>query len=195
MTNQENPYAAPQTDPFLEGAEVSSAEAIRKEHIKHEASVKSIGLLYAIGAFFLLLGGAGLFVLFFLTAAGQAGGAEPDGVSFVFTLILSCFYVGLGVLQGFMASGLRKLKPWARWAAVVFSVLGLIGFPIGTLISAYFLYLLLSEKGTMVFSPEYKDIIAQTPHIKYQTSRVLLVVLILFLVLFLTLIAALLIGI
>ena len=42
----------------------------------------------------------------------------------------------------------------------------------GTLIGFYMLYLLLSKKGTMVFSPEYKEIIAQTPHMKYKTSPV-----------------------
>jgi hypothetical protein len=50
--------------------------------------------------------------------------------------------------------------------------LGLIGFPIGTLISVYFLYLLLSQKGAYVFSPEYAQVIAATPHIQYKTSIV-----------------------
>jgi hypothetical protein len=53
---------------------------------------------------------------------------------------------------------------------IVLSCFGLLGFPIGTLISAYFLYLLSSQKGVYIFSPEYARVIAATPHIKYKTS-------------------------
>ena len=81
---------------------------------------------------------------------------------------------------------------WGRWAAVVLIGLGflislgsvafsamsspsefgasLAGAVVGSIIPAYVLYLLLSAKGTMVFSPEYKRIIAETPHVKYRTS-------------------------
>jgi hypothetical protein len=38
------------------------------------------------------------------------------------------------------------------------------------LINGYILYLVFSEKGRRVFSPEYQEIIRQTPHVKYQTS-------------------------
>ena len=61
----------------------------------------------------------------------------------------------------------------------VFSAIGLLGFPIGTLISAYFLYLLLSEKGSYVFSDAYKQVIAQTPHMRYKTSILTWIVVIL----------------
>jgi hypothetical protein len=98
-------------------------------------------------------------------------------------LAVACFfYLGLGILQGATAMGIRKLQNWARYVAVVFSVIGLLGFPIGTIISAYFLYLLLSQKGTMVFSDEYKEIIAATPHLKYKTSIIVIILLILLVV-------------
>ena len=50
------------------------------------------------------------------------------------------------------------------------SAIGLIGFPVGTLINAYVLYLLLSKKGRTIFTPAYLDVIAATPHVKYRTS-------------------------
>ena len=56
--------------------------------------------------------------------------------------------------------------------ATFLSVCALFAVQLGTLIGFYMLYLLLSKKGTMVFSPEYKEIIAQTPHMKYKTSPV-----------------------
>jgi hypothetical protein len=81
--------------------------------------------------------------------------------------------LGLGFAQGFIGFGLNKLKSWARISAALFAGVGLLAFPIGTLINGYILYLLLSAKGKMVFSDEYREIIEQTPEIKYKTSKVL----------------------
>jgi hypothetical protein len=50
------------------------------------------------------------------------------------------------------------------------SAIGLLGFPCGTIISGYLLYLLLSAKGEMVFSSAYKEVMQATPHIRYRTS-------------------------
>jgi hypothetical protein len=57
------------------------------------------------------------------------------------------------------------------------SVLGLLNFPIGTVISIYFIYLLVSAKGQFVMTPEYAAIRAVTPHIRYKTPIWLWVVL------------------
>jgi hypothetical protein len=59
----------------------------------------------------------------------------------------------------------------------VLSEVGLLGFPIGTLINGYILYLLLSKKGRKVFSDEYRQIVSLTPHIKYRTSIVVCILL------------------
>jgi hypothetical protein len=47
----------------------------------------------------------------------------------------------------------------------VLSGIGLLGFPIGTLINGYILYLFLSKKGRTVFAPEYQEVIEATPHV------------------------------
>ena len=88
------------------------------------------------------------------------------------------------------------LKSWARWTEVVLSSILLLiylivivsmavqpsnpdagptigGSVVLSLILGYILYLLLSKKGSMVFSPEYRLIIERTPHIKYRTSWIL----------------------
>ena len=148
-----------------EGAATNAAEDIRKEHIKHEASVTSIGILY-------YLGGTALTVLgiFGLLGGGSGGGGGLEmGVSFIFLI--------LGVGQLWVGFGLRRLRKWSRSAAGALSGIGLLGFPIGTIINAYFLYLLFSQKGKMVFSDEYRAVIEQTPHIKYRTSIVVWIVL------------------
>lgn len=67
---------------------------------------------------------------------------------------------------------MRAVNLKVRTAAIVLSVLGLLAIPIGTIISAYFLYLLASKKGEFVFSEEYAQVRAATPEIKYRTSRI-----------------------
>ncbi len=85
-------------------------------------------------------------------------------------MLISLGVVLLGFFQGIVGVGLRRLRGWTKIPVGVLSGLGLLSFPIGTLINGYILYLVFSEKGSRVFSPEYQEIIRQTPHIKYQTS-------------------------
>lgn len=161
-----NPYAAPAA-PVEDISANAQAEAIRKEHISHEASIKAVGLLY-------YLGGIGVT----LAAAGGLIGAKDASV--LVTLLL----IGLGVGQFFAGWGVRALRPWGRVVGCILSGIGLIGFPIGTLINGYILYLFLSKKGRTIFAPEYQDVIAATPHVKYKTSILVWIFLALLLALF-----------
>lgn len=52
----------------------------------------------------------------------------------------------LGVLQLYTAYGIYERKPWARLAIIVFAVLGLFAFPLGTIISLIILILLISPE-------------------------------------------------
>lgn len=90
---------------------------------------------------------------------------------------LSFVYLMLGMLLGATAFGLRRLHRWARPLAVLFAMLGLLAFPFGTIISGYILYLLISQKGSVVFSDHYQQIIARTPNIKYKPSFLVLLLL------------------
>jgi hypothetical protein len=83
---------------------------------------------------------------------------------------LGAFYLVLGVVSVVVAWGVRRLRKWAAGASIVLSAISLLGFPFGTLISAYILYLLLSAKGRRIFAADYADIVAATPHVKYRTS-------------------------
>jgi hypothetical protein len=172
MSQETNPYLTPSvnvTPPSLD----SHAEQIRRAHLKHEASVRSIGTLYLLGAILMIVSGSILLV-------SGSKEFEPT-VSAVFVL-LGGLYVAVGI-------ALRRLRKWSRIVATIFACIGLLGFPVGTLISAYILYLLLSAKGTMVFSPEYKQIIAETPHVKYQSSKAVKWILIIMVVIFVTIVA------
>ena len=56
-----NPYAAPQAD--LTQPVPLNVEATRRHLLKHEASVKSIGILYTLGGIGLVLSGVSLFAV------------------------------------------------------------------------------------------------------------------------------------
>ena len=47
----------------------------------------------------------------------------------------------------------------------------------------YILYLIFGKKGQMIFSPGYQEIVAETPDIKYKTSKVVWIVLLLLILL------------
>jgi hypothetical protein len=171
LPNKEhNPFQAPVT--LFEEVESSDSpvEATRRKYLSHETSVKSVGALCLLGGLF------GLFTAFMLVTVSPGGAAADASV-----LVLPGFVFAMAILQLVTAYGLQKLQPWARIVTGIFSAIGLTGFPVGTLICGYILYLLFSAKGAMVFSYEYRQVIAQTPHIKYKTSPVLWIALIILL--------------
>ena len=83
---------------------------------------------------------------------------------------MSLVFLVIGIAQMFAGWGVRAFRKWGRIVGCVLSALGLLGFPIGTIINGYILYLFLSKKGSTIFAPEYQEIVAATPHIKYRTS-------------------------
>jgi hypothetical protein len=159
MSAQPNPYAPPTARVDDVGVVDSQAEAIRQEYIKHEASVRSVGILYLISGVFGTLGAL-------VVIAAGAFADESNGLM----LVLGVVYLALSIFLFFVGRGVRRLESWARMTSVIFACIGLLGFPIGTLINGYILYLMLSAKGKRIFQPDYADIIAATPHIKYKTS-------------------------
>ena len=55
----------------------------------------------------------------------------------------------IGLIDFAVAYGLWNLRPWARTVAIIFAIIGLLGFPIGTIISIIILWYL--------FKPEIKE--------------------------------------
>ena len=58
------------------------------------------------------------------------------------------------VCTGGTGFGLLAHKAWARYLAIVVAVLGLINFPIGTLIGLYTLWVLFQERAADYFQPQ-----------------------------------------
>jgi len=161
---EHNPFAAPQTMDYAADFDTRPAAIIRQQYLSHEASVQSVGSLYILGCLLTLVGGGLMTYMYMVLSSSVQNNPVVE---------MGLLLVGLGVAQGFLGYGLSKLKRWARIPASLFAGLGLLAFPIGTLINGYILYLLLSAKGNVVFSAEYREIIGQTPEIKYRTSKIL----------------------
>ena len=109
--------------------------------------------------------------------------------------VIFVIYWGIGY-------GLRNLQPWARWVNLVLSGLSLVvnaaqvvvtaavspaaalpvlfGAVLGSIIPGYIFYLMMSAKGAMVFSREYREVVKATPYIKYKTSLLVKIILGLF---------------
>ncbi len=160
MVEAVNPYAPPKAHVDDVIATDSDADAVRREHIRRETSIRSIGALYYLGGGFLGLFGV-LMLLAWLARDRTA-----------FNLAAAVVFLVLAAVEIAMGRGIRRLRPWARNVITVFACIGLLGFPLGTLINAYILYLLLSKQGKRIFAPDYADIVAATPGVKYRTSVV-----------------------
>lgn len=124
-------------------------EDIRKQFLDHESGVRSIGLVYLLGAGSVLISVGGALIM----------GRSPG-------LILSLIMIGIAAVVAWVGIRLRRLDPEMRIMATFISAIGLLSFPIGTIVNAYFLYLLQTRKATRIFSEDYRDVIAATPHLK-----------------------------
>ena len=161
-----NPYAPPKAAVEDVVAFSGEAEEIRREHIQREAAIRSIGILYYIG-------GVALCVVALAALAGSNAGLVGMGVKGKAPLgFMGVFLLAFAVGALFVGRGLRKLRPWARIASIVMSILGLLNPPTGTLVNIYILYLLFSEKGRRIFESDYPEIVAATPDVKARTSIV-----------------------
>lgn len=176
MTAPFNPFETPAASLDVPLDLTSEAERVRREHLPIESRIRSLGSLYILGG---ALAGVPMLIFGFTTALSSIGGGLLPAAHEVGVLLgMGAFWAGLF----FMGLHLRRLRAWARWAAVALCSVGLLAVPMGTLVSGYFLYVLLSAKGATVFTPAYQEVIRQTPHVRLRTSPLAWAVLALLLV-------------
>jgi hypothetical protein len=180
----DNPYAPSGSsygDASLDANfDLSQAELIRKSHLNHETNVKSFGCLYTLGGIMGILGaifyiGIGIFVMAGGVVSeelqGMVFGADGDPmVAGIITTLVGVVFLAIAVAQLFAGRSMQTLNPSGKTLAIIVAAIGMLQFPCGTMISGYLLYLLVSSKGTMVFSSAYKEVMQATPHIRYRTS-------------------------
>lgn len=122
-----------------------------------ETHVKVLGVLYlAVSGLFLV---AALFLL--LLMGGTAGivgvAADPQDAAIAIPVLgiagtALAMFLGVFALPGLITGfGLLNHKPWARVAGIVLSAVNLINIPVGTVLGAYGLWVLLSRDTERLF--------------------------------------------
>ena len=115
-----------------------------------QAHIKILGWMYILLG---ILGILGATLVFVLVAGG--GLISGDETAIRITSIVGTLLGGLialisipGVITGM---GLLKYKAWARILALVLGLLNLPGFPVGTLLGIYTIWILLDDESTRLF--------------------------------------------
>jgi glucose uptake protein GlcU len=118
-----------------------------------EQHITILGWLHIVGAALFLL--IGFFVFTLLTGIGAASG-EPEAVRVlsVVGMAVGMFLAALSIPGIAAGYGLLAHKSWGQVLAIVVGVLNLINFPIGTIIGAYTLLVLLQDSANEYFRPE-----------------------------------------
>ena len=96
MSDAVNPYAAPAAR-VEDVAANPEAEAIRRAHISHEASIKAVGILYYLGGILVTI------------AALVSLPAVTTGAS---SAAIALALIAVGVAQLFAGWGVRALRAW-----------------------------------------------------------------------------------
>lgn len=161
--------------------DLSQAELIRTSHLSHEANIQSVGCLYLLLGVLAALSGLSYVVLgiAMLNNMIPSMGGQPQTE----VIVAGAMQIGFGVvtlavscLAFYSGRTMQTLNAGGKIAAIIMSILGLFGFGCPC-ISVFALYLLLSSKGEMVYSPQYKEIVQATPHIRYKTSMIVWILL------------------
>ena len=101
----------------------------------------ALGLLSAFGVG-AIVGGVGLF-------SGDAQTAGILGLVAAFVMVLLGLLSVPALVGGW---GLLKRRPWARLMVLIVSFLSLPGFPVGTLIGGYSIWVLMSDESRQILS-------------------------------------------
>ena len=163
MSDQEslNPYQAPVSAGGPPGApgDVADAERVRREYLKLETNMRSLGLLQLLGGF---------------TCAIAAVAQLLDG-----GVLLGAALAALAGLSAATGVEMRRLSERGRQLAIVSYGVGMISIPVGTIVGGLVVYHCVWGKGRFVFTRDYAAVMAATPHIKYR-SRLAVIVAVVF---------------
>ena len=120
-----------------------AAPPVARAPFRRPLGVTLLAVLDLIGGAFLGLAGLGFL-------ATSSGTAQPEGVIALqvmgaITVVFSLLYVAAGI-------GLLGLKPWGRIAQMILAGIGLLVFPLGTIVSILILYYLTRPGVKLLFS-------------------------------------------
>jgi hypothetical protein len=188
----DNPYAPPRANESPATTESSQARSQRQKHLRRESCIRATGLLCLIvGVLLLVSFGWGV-----LSELRKLSSGERDIDPWIYRrwIARTATESSLAFIAAVTSWGLFQLRNWGRLTLTIISVIpvpillcsclvrGSSGDPsfqesldpfgsialsvMSALSCAPQLFLLWSPKGTMVFSPGYREIIQQTPDVR-----------------------------
>ena len=117
-----------------------------------------------LGVLFIVLGALGVigFLVVMLVFGGAAGivsmaADDPEASAIAVPIIgsvgtaIGAFILIMSIPDILAGIGLLERRPWARILAIVLSILGLLHFPLGTLVGAYGLWVLFNPETEALF--------------------------------------------
>jgi hypothetical protein len=130
----------------------------QKETVRDiEFHIKALTLIIGVGtlifSMMLLIGGVVLLpAVLFAPLSGMSSGGPLEAVALGLGSAAVIFAV-LNLCLGLSAAyGLYKKRPWGRILAIVDSTISLFSFPLGTLLGAYGLWVLLPQDAALYLS-------------------------------------------
>lgn len=144
--DMDNPFQPPQSEGPGDREESQDLVTLRRAHLGHELAIREVATVYALAA-------AGLL---WLTFEAYLRHREWSGG-------LPILFGAAGIACAWAFSGLRQLAAWSRWPVFAVALLGLVLSPLFIPLNAYGLYLVFSEKGQRILSPEYRRIVPRVP--------------------------------
>lgn len=190
----ENAYAPPRAgkSPGGDDKKIQRLESLRKKHLHRESCIRLTGLLVLLVAVIVILT-LGLVTLSELQRLDPASeGIEPW--MYRHGIVPNTIVILLAIVAAVTSWGLYRQKDWGRWALTIVTTLSVAVLlcswlllilndtarrgeshdraeltslsVMSALSSTLLLFLMWSPKGKMVFSPEYRETIRQTPHLR-----------------------------
>lgn len=134
-------------------------EGMRQYYRNAETNVRLVGGLYYLSGAIFVIGGA-------LTLQQSQKEIHPTDVEKITPFV--CF--AIAVLYFWMGRQLRTLNSAGVIPATIVACLGMLKFPVGTVVNGVVLYVLHCSKGHEVFSEEYHGIVERTPKMNRRTG-------------------------
>jgi hypothetical protein len=119
--------------------------------------VKVLAIIFIALSALAVLGALGLMLVFGVAAGSVGMSGDPDaavalpiiGLTGMGLVIFMLVVAVPGLVTGW---GLLKLRPWARIVGIILCAINLINIPIGTILGAYGLWVLLNTETERLFN-------------------------------------------
>jgi hypothetical protein len=116
-----------------------------------EPHVRVLGVLNILAG---AIGAIAGMIFFGLSAGPAAAAAYGPIIGYMIIGVVSLALM-LAVPMIVIGIGLLKFRPWARSVGTVVAIIEILSFPLGTLLGAYSLWVLMSSDTDPLFSPRF----------------------------------------